>query len=169
MPSSPIRAMIDVDRMEHTYLAKLFRSTFDKRAKTVQRQWAKEVKPKIKKMIIKRIQSGKSPVARMGEYAKYSRSYKRQILKGRFKRFSKRITPVNLRLSGKLLKSIRTVDSKNGFEVYFKSPIAKYHDEDGAGKSRTIRRMLPGGGENFTRDISNMITQTLFRVLRRNL
>lgn len=169
MPTNPIRVTVDVDTMATGELAKRFRNTFDKRAKTVQRQWSAESKPIIKKMIINRISKGLSPVAGAGRYVKYSQSYKKQIKAGQFARYGKRIRPINLRVTGKMLKSIRTVDSKYGFEIYFGSKLAIYHDEEGAGRSKTIRRILPDGGERFTRDIDSTIKHILLKTLRRNL
>lgn len=76
---------------------------------------------------------------------------------------TKRVSPVNLRLSGGLHKSL-TVEAKNGFlrgfrlRVAFSSELANIHNKLGAGKSKVIRRLLPTeSGEEFNLKINSFI------------
>jgi len=80
---------------------------------------------------------------------------------------SKRISPVNLRLSGKLHKSLfaKTV---GGFlrtfrlRIGFNDKLADIHNRRGAGKSRVTRRLLPTKfGESFNRRITSGIFELL--------
>ena len=65
-----------------------------------------KVMPKtIKEQILRVIEQGQSPVKGQAKYKKYSDSYKDQIKKGVHP--GKKQTPVNLKLTGKLHKSLK--------------------------------------------------------------
>lgn len=79
----------------------------------------------------------------------------------------KQVSPVNLRLSGKMINSFR-VFSNNAFNqsykliFEFRNFLADIHNRLGAGKSRVVRRMLPTNrGERFNRRISSTIVVEL--------
>ena len=117
----------------------------------------------------KEILKGISPVRGQGKYRKYSRSYRDQILKNKLP-FPKKRSPVNLRLSGQMLKSIFTKFNKAGFIIGFKSSLADIHNRQGAGKSRIIRRILPNkSGEEFNKSIQVDIQKFLEKSRRQLL
>ena len=110
----------------------------------------------LKEEVIKEISEGRSPVARVARrFQRYSSSYRKAIDKGRYKNFNKRKRPVNLKLSGKLHDSIfSTPKGRNRVIIGFNNFLADIHNRQGAGKSRTVRRMLPTKtGETFTNNI----------------
>lgn len=114
------------------------------------------IETELKDEIIREISEGRSPVKKAGgRFKKYSVSYSKAIDKGRYSQFNKRKRPVNLRLSGKLLRSIFS-RKKNGSTLIigFNNFLADIHNRQGAGKSRAVRRMLPTErGETFTDSI----------------
>lgn len=80
---------------------------------------------------------------------------------------TKRISPVNLRLSGQLHKSM-FVTTVGGFlktfrlRIGFKNKLADIHNRQGAGKSKVIRRLLPTQfNEKFNRRITSFIFDSL--------
>ena len=100
------------------------------------------------------ITKGLSPVASVGRYVEYSDSYNHSILSGVYKAYGKRSRPVNLTLSGKMLGSMYATKTDTGIIVGISDPKAVYHDIEGAGKAKTIRRLLPTRkGETFSRPV----------------
>jgi len=126
-------------------------------------QFQKTFPKSIKKDILNRIASGNSPVAGKGRFEKYSDSYKKQIksIPG------KQVTPVNLKVTGKMLKSLLIRNIKNGISIIFTDPVAAYHDLLGAGRSKTIRRLLPGKGEKFYQPIQKKINDAAIRAIKK--
>ena len=101
----------------------------------------------------KEISQGKSPVEGEGRLRGYSPSYSNQI-KVSLGRLGKRVRPVNLYLTGKLMASGYVKPVTDGVAIGFSDKKAVYHDRDGAGKSKVLRRMLPTRkGEIFSRTI----------------
>lgn len=115
------------------------------------------------------IRKGISPVAQIGRFVKYSDSYRSAIKKqyGEAAKKEKQVSPVNMTLDGTMLNSLDHEPSKNGKRLFFGDKKAIYHDAQGAGKSKTIRRLLPTqNGETFTnvllrkfRDICRAVVQ----------
>lgn len=163
----------------------------------VRQQFNKKGPKVIKRAIIQDMVLGISPVKSSSKWVRYSSSYKEQIQgKAAFFRKggkvvkvtdpkqveklnrdfrakqspTKRISPVNLRLSGELHKSLFS-KTMGGFikEPYilligFKHFLADIHNRRGAGKSKVVRRMLPTKkGESFNR----RITSTIFNELKK--
>jgi len=132
----------------------------DKRLKKAESKWKKPAIELLKDELKANYSIGESPVEGGGnqtgakqKFAKYSDSYKKQIKSGRFSEFSKRITPVNLKLSGKMLNSLKDRSTAKGIVLWFTSPIAKYHNDLGAGKSKVIRKMVPDDGQKLRTSI----------------
>ncbi len=139
-----------------------------KKLKKVQKEFPNAIKNKTKELIVESIQKGLSPVEKGGSrpknsggktrYIKYSDSYTKAIKDKRHP--GKRLRPVNLTLSGDMLRTIKARRKQDGvLSVFFSSAIAKYHNKLGAGKSKTIRRLLPVTGENFSRNIQRKILE----------
>jgi hypothetical protein len=131
---------------------------------------AKTAADELKKEVVESISRGVSPVKRSGgRYKKYSTSYRQAIDNGYYSEFNKRKRPVNLRLSGDLLKSIYTrLISKTRIEIGFNDELADIHNRQGAGKSKTVRRMLPTEeGETFTDSILLAVGTKLRRIAKR--
>jgi len=128
----------------------------------------------IKSEIIKAIESGRSPVNKGGtdpsgtsgklRFEKYSDSYSDQLGRGKLKSKGKR--PVNLTVSGKMLRSLKSRITKNSINLWFSNPIAKYHDRLGAGKKGVLRRMLPHDGEEFNAGIRKRIANALIKAIQ---
>lgn len=125
--------------------------------------------PSILKEIQKSIERGVSPVEGKGRFVDYSDSYKNQI-GGRFKnaagdilrrksssmmeKLGKKVRPVNLTLSGRMMRTLYYKVKGSILEISFTSPIAAYHTIFGAGKRRVIRSLLPAfTGERLSRTV----------------
>lgn len=117
--------------------------------------------------IIKQISKGISPVRGIGGFQKYSIAYKEQIrdpftIPHRLKK--DKISPVNLKLTGRMHDSLSHEPSKDGVRLEFRDKKAFWHNNTGAGKSRVIRRILPTeSGERF----NDLLTQRLTGIFRR--
>lgn len=123
-----------------------------------------------KAIIDKSILLGISPVEGEGKFEVYSPSYKQAIRDGRYKEFTKSISPVNLKLSGELLRSFFVEPTGNGLKVGFRNELAEIHTVRGAGPSKTIRKMLPvGKDEKFKRSIQKEIVDLVQRAIDRIL
>jgi len=109
----------------------------------------------LKREIQEHIARGVSPVARYGKYKAYSKSYKKQINAGRYP--GKSIRPINLWLTGKMMKSLKGKPSRDGFTIWFSDGTADFHNNLGAGKSRVIRKMLPDDDETFNQTITRKV------------
>ena len=130
----------------------------------------------VKDLIVSTIKKGISPVNQKtaiekntggkSRYQKYSESYTNQMGKGSGALKSKKQTPRNLELTGKMLKSIKSRKFKNYLKVWFSDKKANYHNDEGAGKSKVIRRMLPKDGEEFSRSIQNKIVEALGEAIK---
>ena len=80
---------------------------------------------------------------------------------------NKKQRPVNLKLSGKMLRSIKSRITKNGVFVWFADEKAKYHNKLGAGKSKVLRRMLPNGKkEEFNAGIRKKIVNAMVNAIK---
>jgi len=106
------------------------------------------------------IESGISPVAGKGRFKQYSRLYANRFKSG-FR------LPVNMTQTGAMLKSLKAKGRRPGvLEVEFESDLAEIHNDDGAGKSKVIRRLLPTKtGETFRRDILRNIVNRVNRMV----
>lgn len=119
--------------------------------------------------IKKSIARGVSPVEGIGRFKKYSSSYSDAIDSGKYHNKKKR--PVNLKLSGGMLKSL--VTRPKGLDriiIKFRSKIADYHDKEGAGKSKILRRLLPkrNTSEKFSRVIMKKVLQKYTDIINKN-
>jgi len=136
--------------------------------KNIRNEVFKTLPNKLEKQIISDINRGVSPV-KGNRFPKYSVSYKNAIKKGRYP--GKSIAPVNLTLTGKMLKSLKLKLKDNlsvmTISVMFSDKKAKYHDIEGAGKSKVIRRMLPKSGEEFNARTMKLIRDEIKKAIRK--
>ena len=117
--------------------------------------------------VVEEIEQGRSPVARQGRFTRYSESYRKAIRKGRYP--NKRVAPVNLKLTGKLLRSFFVTPlGTNRVRIGFDNFLADIHNRQGAGKSKTVRRMLPTEvGETFSNTIFESVLNRLNKIANR--
>jgi hypothetical protein len=136
---------------------------FGETFKEVQKEFAnKENADAFKNLLQETIYHGISPVAGK-KFKQYSNSYAE--LKGKK-------APVDMTVTGDMLDSLEVKVDSEKLVVEFTSPIAKYHDIDGAGKSKIIRRLLPKqGSERFRSDIvkaiKEFVTKAIDRVVKK--
>ena len=70
----------------------------------------------------------------------------------------KKISPVNLRVTGDLLNSYFSRIRNGKLEIGYDNFLADIHNRQGAGKSKVVRRMLPTNpGEGFNRLITRRV------------
>jgi hypothetical protein len=155
----------------------------------IRKEFSKKGLTPIKRAIVQDMIIGISPVNGVGKWVKYSQSYKDVIdgkatfRKGKsgktlvtnkkdeefFRRSSptKLKSPVNLRHSGGLHKSLFTrtyggVKARFRLIIGFEHFLALIHNNQGAGKPKVIRRMLPTEkGEKFNKTITKAILKQL--------
>ena len=143
--------------------------TISPKLKTVQRKieknWVDSTKTLVKKLILERIGKGLSPVKGKGAYQKYSDSYKKGIRQGRYSSFSKRIRPINLELTGKMLRSIKARVSGTTISVWFTDKKAKWHNK-GMGRNPE-RRMIPLENEVFSSKITKELEKDLEKIIKK--
>lgn len=82
-------------------------------------------------------------------------------------KYGKRVRPVNLYLSGEMIKSFFIKSSDRGFRLGFTDKKAWYHNDTGPGGKREYkRRLLPTiPGENFTRAIIKDIIKEIKKII----
>jgi len=109
----------------------------------------------IKQEIVNQIQKGRSPVKGIKPYKKYSDKYKIGHKR-----------PINLTVTGEMLKSLIVRSRKTGrINIFFKSKIAKYHDDKD--NARVLRRMLPWEkDEQFKSTIMNKIKKRILKLFK---
>lgn len=144
-------------------------NNIEKVAKNIQKSYAKKGPKILEKAILKSMDEGKSPV-RGKTWATYSESYKKAIRAGRYAQFGKNITPVNLELSGVMKDSLDVTTTRTGegfaMEAEFTDEVAKFHNDLGAGQSKTIRRLLPTNiGEKFNLKISKKLDNLFEKIV----
>lgn len=128
----------------------------------IKKAFIEVAKDELQEIIVEEnIKLGLSPVQGEGKFERYSESYKDAIKAGRYKEFGKSISPVNLKLSGNLLDSFFVKRKGDSLVVGFSDKLADIHTNQGAGKSKTIRKMLPGDGESFKTSIVTKIIALL--------
>lgn len=143
-------------------------SLYKDKIKNLIKSFSKAMGYKLPKMIIDDILRGVSPV-RSHTFQTYAPSYKKAIIKYYSKLHGKSITPVNLKLSGKMLGSIKYIEGNKLIDlasIVFTDKKAKYHTVDGIKrKDGTVKRkMLPvGKGEKFNAEISEAIREAIIK------
>ena len=134
--------------------------------KKIRKAVIKSARAKMSKVLQKsivelNIKKGISPVRGKWKFEAYSPSYKSAINSGRFAN-KKSVRPVNLMLDGDLLDSFYVDASADGFTIGFDNDLADIHNRLGAGKIKTVRRMLPTNhDEKFNRSIMKIVEMEL--------
>lgn len=139
----------------------------------IRKEFVRDAPALLESEILNAIMRGNNPTNKGDRrYPKYSDSYSEAITKGRIDgKFS--VRPVNLKVSGDLLRSIRVrpVSGGNGIRVEFKHFLADIHNRLGpAGKKSAIRRMLPRHdvpGEEFSNNIMRKLRDLTERIVKR--
>ena len=132
----------------------------------INRGW-KEASELLEEDIVSSIERGASPVEKENRFVKYSDSYTKAIKEGRHG--NKKLRPVNLKLSGEMLASIKSKKTSTGFSTSFSKMVngknlAEIHSFEGAGKSKTIRKILPGKDEQYKRAVTDRARKSLVGV-----
>jgi hypothetical protein len=153
----------------------------------VRKQFRLKGPKEIRKALLRDLNKGISPVQGQGKFAPYSESYKLFISgKKHFRNYggkvvvldgpdpmlgfasgTKRRSPVNLRFSGVLqaaLKLFTTGGFTESFRLVFdwRDFLADIHNRRGAGKRKTVRRLLPTeSGEQFNKEINDAVINQL--------
>ena len=79
----------------------------------------------------------------------------------------KKVSPVNLKLTGEMLKSMFVRPIQRGLLIGFDNKLADIHNRLGAGKKKVIRRLLPtNDGESFNRSITNKLNEVLDKLAK---
>lgn len=140
----------------------------DQTSKRARDQWQRQGQKLAKDLVRETILSGNSPVKGQKRFQKYSKAYSDAIKEGRYGEYGKKLRPVNIKLSGETMKSLSSRKVKTGFSILFKSFLARIHNEEGAGKSKTLRRLLPtGAGEEFKQIIMRPLANLFTKLYRR--
>lgn len=156
-----------------TSLAKIIQERQLQKLDKVFREWRHFASKTVPGNIIKSLEKGVSPVKGKGRFLGYSDSYFDAIQAGRYQRFGKNTRPVNLKLSGKLYKSLKVTKTKTGFIVKFTRKVGKWnlaeiHTKYGpGGKSEYIRPMLPQDGERLSDSIMRESNKLLRMLMKR--
>ncbi|MCA9485962.1 MAG: hypothetical protein KC506_03910 [Nanoarchaeota archaeon] len=118
----------------------------------LQKKIAGAVGNELRKEVLSSIKRGVSPVKGQGRFQKYSESYTGIIKRG-IK--NKRVSPVNLTLSGELLDSIYVKLNNNKITIGFSDEKFEYHNKPESGSNMPARRLLPTEpGEEFSKSIT---------------
>lgn len=128
--------------------------------------------------VIEKLSSAELDTYRAGDEARadnlineyYIKELNEHLLKA-----NKKVSPVNLKVSGDLLNSLTATRNERGVLIKFDDKKAKYHDIEGVGRARTLRRLLPntGGrdGEAFNdrllRNIKQLYERSIQKFARR--
>ena len=74
-------------------------------------------------------------------------------------------------VSGKMLESLKVKKRKNNsLSIFFGSRIARFHNTDGAGINKIIRRLLPDRqGEKFTVALQKRILSETNRIVSKEV
>lgn len=86
-----------------------------------------------------------------------------------FKKHGKKISPVNMKLSGELIKSFFVKVKKNRITLGFRNKLADIHNRLGpGGKKSAVRRLLPTRpNERFNRNITLELRRTLVDIIKK--
>jgi hypothetical protein len=81
----------------------------------------------------------------------------------------KKVSPVNLKVTGDMLNSLTATRVNRGVLIKFDDKKAKYHDIEGVGKAKTLRRLLPNTGGREGEEFNNRLMQNLKKLYENGL
>lgn len=138
--------------------------------KSFKEQFKRDIPKLLKKEILRDISEGRSPVGKGRRFKRYSEVYREKIKKSKSSAFrNKRVSPVNMKLSGKMLRSLSVRPSGKSVLIKIVNKLADIHNRLGAGKIKEVRRLLPTRkGEQFNSNITDELL-TAARKLARKL
>lgn len=167
---------------QFNHLFDKFQKEYEQKLGRSRARWSRMAAALTEKEILRYIARGESPVAGQGKFKPYRKSYRQsmggtsddrhfRIINGNvvpfagsdpeITKYGKRASVVNLKLSGKMLRSIKKRVTKKGFSIWFSSKIMKYHQE---GTDKMERRAtLPNVGEQLKLAIQKKLKK-LFRM-----
>ena len=147
--------------------------SLDKITECIRKEFIRTAPMVLESEILKTIMRGNNPTNKgRRRYPRYSEGYQKAIKKGNVAG-KHSVRPVNLKVSGDLLRSIkvRPISGGKGFRVEFKHFLADIHNRLGpAGNKRAIRRMLPRDdvpGEEFSNNIMRKLRQLTNDIVKR--
>jgi hypothetical protein len=154
-------------KVNKAQIEKFLKGTGAKLRKAIAANASKKIPKILKREIInEHILKGKSPVAGIKRYVRYSESYRRQINSSSLLRgLGKKPTPVNLKVSGVLLESFNVKSTSKGLTVGFSDKVAAFH-QLGRGNNPQ-RQMLPGPGQTFKRQILRSVNEGLIKIIKK--
>ena len=128
-------------------------------AKKLRREVVLDLRDKLKTEVLELMEDGISPTQGGAWEPEYSQKYKSQIVAGKYP--GKTISPVNLKLTGKLYRSLKSTAKivAGTITLRFTDSKAKQHDE-GLGHLPK-RRLLPNDGERFQASIRTLLTRSV--------
>lgn len=133
----------------------------------IKKDFARAIAKTIVREIKGSIEAGISPVAGEGRFVKYSASYANSIKKGRVGH-GKNVRPVNLKVTGDMLKTLKARMAGDKCRVVISHKLANIHNTLGAGKSKIIRRIMPDGkGEIFSRALMSYLKEAAMNAVKR--
>ena len=110
------------------------------------------------------IRKGISPVDGEGRFEKYSQSYRDAIKKKQYG--NKKVSPVNMSLTGEMMGSLRVIEYKNGALIEFTDKKAGYH-QNGEG-NLPVRKLLPvKKRDTFNKRITDLLVKALKAALKK--
>ena len=120
-----------------------------------------------RKALLEDMNKSISPVKGQGKWVRYSESYIKAIRGELGATWDKQISPVNLKLSGELHKSLKVfgvglLSQYYVLRIQFNDFLADIHNRRGASKKKVIRRLLPTeNGEEFNFGLSRLLLNSL--------
>lgn len=136
----------------------------------INKRFEKNVRENIIPLIVETIQSGRSPV-KSKSFEQYSPSYRKQIRDGRYRQYGKRTRPVNLTLSGKMLRAFKVRGLvKGGVTIFNSNKLAKYHNNPDSNSRVPERKFLPDeNGQVFKPFIQDAINNELEKAIAKEI
>lgn len=166
---------VNLDAKDYKGVSREIKKSIDKNNKKVIDYFKQDISKHLKKRVVEFIENGISPVKGKGRFLDYADSYKDKIRKRKLKE-NKKLRPVNLKLSGKMLRSLKIRGTKEGFTLFFADIKAKYHDTNGIKRNdiptgKVFRRLLPKAerGESMSDVINQEIEEKLSNFVERNI
>lgn len=151
-----------------TKIDKRLKSFLKDELRSIQAEVSAKLGPEVRDEILELLQDGISPTAGGKYKPDYSERYIKGITGGKYP--GKTISPVNLKLTGKLYESlvfdVRETKTRISTRLRFRqSKRAKEHDEGLNGLP--VRRLLPNKGESWHVNIALIVDGVLNNAMRK--